>query len=56
MIQGKERQGRRRKHQSDDLVETRKWWKLKEKTLDCTLWRSRFGRGYWPVQRQTTWW
>jgi len=35
MIQGKERQGRRRKQQSDDLAETRRWWKLKEKTLDC---------------------
>jgi len=53
MIQGKERQGRRRKQQSDDLVEKRRWWKLKEKTLDRTIWRSRFRRGYGPVERQT---
>jgi len=29
-------------------------WELKEKTLDDTLWRTRFGRGYGPVVRQTT--
>jgi len=28
--------------------------KLKQKILDRTLWRSRFGRGYEPVVTQTT--
>ena len=40
----------------DDLEEARRYWKLKEKTLDHTLWRTRFGRGYGLVIRQTTWW
>jgi hypothetical protein len=39
----------------DDLEEARRYWKLKEKTLDRTLWRTRFGRGYGLVIRQTTW-
>jgi len=26
---------------------------LKEEVLDLTLWRTRFGRGYGPVVRQT---
>ena len=30
----------------------REYWKLKEKALDRTLWRTRFGRGYGPVIRQ----
>jgi hypothetical protein len=29
-------------------------WKLKEEALDRTHWRTRFGRGYGPVVRQTT--
>jgi hypothetical protein len=29
---------------------------LKEKARDRTQWRSRFGRGYGPVVRQTTEW
>jgi hypothetical protein len=29
-------------------------WKLKEETLDRTLWRTRFERGYGPVVRQIT--
>jgi nuclear transport factor 2 (NTF2) superfamily protein len=29
---------------------------LKEVALDRTLWRTRFGRGYGPVVRQTTEW
>jgi replicative superfamily II helicase len=48
------RRGRRRKQLLDDLKEKRRYWKLKEETLDFTLWRSRFGRGYGPVVRQTT--
>jgi hypothetical protein len=29
---------------------------LKEESLDRTLWRTSFGRGYGPVVRQTTEW
>jgi hypothetical protein len=48
------RQGRRCKQLVDDLKKKRRYWKLKEEALDCTLWRTRFGRGYGPVVRQTT--
>jgi hypothetical protein len=48
------RRGRRRKQLLDDLKEKRRYWKLKEETLDHTLWRTCFGRGYGPVVRQTT--
>jgi hypothetical protein len=48
------RRGRRRKQLLDDLKEKRRYWKLKEKALYCTLWRTRFGRDYGPVVRQTT--
>jgi hypothetical protein len=48
------RRGRRRKQLLDDLKEKRRYWKLKEEALDRTLWRTRFGRGYGPVVRQTT--
>jgi hypothetical protein len=30
------------------------YWKLKEETLECALWRTCFGRGYGPVIRKTT--
>jgi hypothetical protein len=46
--------GSRRKQLPDDIKEKRIYWKLKEETLDRTLWRTRFGRGYGPVVRQTT--
>jgi hypothetical protein len=36
--------------------EKKKYLKLKEEALDRTLWRTRFGRGYGPVVRQTTEW
>jgi hypothetical protein len=48
------RRGRRCKQLLDDLKEKKIFWKLKEEALDCTLWRTRFGRGYGPVVRQTT--
>jgi hypothetical protein len=48
------RQGRRHKQLLDDLKEKRRYWKLKEEALYCTLWRTRFGRGYRPVARQST--
>jgi hypothetical protein len=47
------RRGRRRKQLLDDLTEKRSYWKLREEALDRTLWRTRFGRGYGPVVRQT---
>jgi hypothetical protein len=40
----------------DDLKEKRQYWQLKEEALDRTLWRTRFGRGYGPVVRQTKEW
>jgi hypothetical protein len=48
------RRGRRLKQLLDDLKEKRRYWKLKEEELDRTKWRTRFGRGYRPVVRQTT--
>jgi hypothetical protein len=47
------RRGRRRKQLLDYLKEKRRYWKLKEETLDRTLWGTRFGRSYGPVVRQT---
>jgi hypothetical protein len=47
------RRGRRRKQLLDDLKEKRIYGKLKEEALDRTLLRTRFGRGYGPVVRQT---
>jgi hypothetical protein len=46
-----ERRERRSKQLLDDQ---RRYWKLKEKALDRTAWRIRFGIGYGPVVRQTT--
>jgi hypothetical protein len=47
------RRGRRRKQLPYDLKETRGYWNLKEEALDRSMWRTRFGRGYEPVVRQT---
>jgi hypothetical protein len=47
------RLGRRCKQLLDDLKEKRRYWKLKEEELDHTVWRTRFGRGYGPVVRET---
>jgi hypothetical protein len=46
------RRGRRRKQQLDDLKEKSRYLKLKDEPPDCTVWRTRFGRGYVPVERQ----
>jgi len=46
--------GRRHKQILYDLKAKRIYWKLKEEELDRTVWRTRFGRGYGPVVRQTT--
>jgi ribosomal 50S subunit-associated protein YjgA (DUF615 family) len=45
--------GRRRKQLLEELNEMRGHCKLREKALDRTLWKTRFGRGYGPVIRQT---
>jgi len=48
------RQVRRRRKLLDDLKERRGYSHLKEEALDSFMWRSRFGRGFEPVIRQTT--
>ena len=48
------RQGRRRGKLLDDLEERRGYSRLKEEALDRTVWRAGFGRGFGPVERQTT--
>jgi hypothetical protein len=45
--------GRRRSMLLDDLQEKRGYSHLKEESLDRTMWRARFGRGFGPVVRQT---
>jgi hypothetical protein len=46
--------GRIRKQLLDDFKEKRGSSKFKDEALDCTLWGTRFGRGYGPVARPTT--
>jgi hypothetical protein len=48
------RQGRRRRELLDDLKERKGYSTLKEKALDRTMWRARFGRGFGPVVIQAT--
>jgi hypothetical protein len=50
------RRGRRRRKILGDFKERRRYVysHLKEKDLDRTMWRARFGRGFVPVVRQTT--
>ena len=43
------RRGRRSKKLLDDLKDRRGYCQLKEETLDRTVWRNRFGRGFGPV-------
>jgi hypothetical protein len=48
------RRGRRRRKQLlNDLKEKTVYYKLKEETLDRTVWRNGFGRGCGSVVRQT---
>jgi hypothetical protein len=60
IIEGKiiviRRRGRRCKQLLDDLMEARRWWRLKKEAQDRTLWRTQFERGYRPVARQTITW
>jgi hypothetical protein len=48
------RRGRRSRKVLDHLKEGRGYSHPKEKALDRTKWRARFGRGFGPVVRQTT--
>jgi hypothetical protein len=48
------RRGRRRRKLLDDLKERRGYSHLKEESLDRTMCRARFGRGFGPVVRQIT--
>jgi hypothetical protein len=41
------KRGRRRKQLLDDLKESRGYWKLKDETLDRTVWRTRFWKRLW---------
>jgi hypothetical protein len=52
-IEVTEKPGRRRRKLLDDLKERRGYSHLKEKAMDRTMWRARFGRGFGPVLRQT---
>jgi hypothetical protein len=47
------RRGTRRKRLLDDFKETRGCWKLKEKVLDRTVWRTCFVGDCGHVVRQT---
>jgi len=48
------RRGRRRRKLLDDLKERRGYSDLKEEALDRCIWRARFGRGFGPIVRETT--
>ena len=48
------RRGRRSRKLRDDLKGRRGYFHLEEEALGLTMWRSRFGRGFGPVVRQTT--
>jgi hypothetical protein len=53
-IEVRGKRGRRRRKLLDDLKERREYSDLKEKDLDRTMWRARFGISFGPVVRQTT--
>ena len=53
-IEVRGRRERRRTQLSDDLKETRGYWKLKEEAVNRPLWRTRFGRVYEYVVIRTT--
>jgi len=48
------RRGRRCKKLLDELKDRRGYSHLKQKALDRTMWRHRFGGGFGPVVRQIT--
>ena len=51
-IEVTDRRGRRHRQGLYVIKERRGYYKLKEETLDGTLWRTRFGRGNVPDVRQ----
>ena len=53
-IKGEMEVTRRRRKLLDDLEDRRGYSHLKQETLDCTMWRNRFGGGFGPVVRQNT--
>jgi len=53
LIEVSTRRGRRSKPLLDELKERRRYCKLNEETLDCTLWSTPVGRGYEPLIRPT---
>jgi len=48
------RRGRKRRKLLDELKDRRGYSHLKEKAVDRTMWRNRFGGGFEPVVRQIT--
>ena len=48
------RRGRRCEQLLDDFKATTSYWKLKEKALDRTVWRTRFGKSCAPIVRHST--
>ena len=48
------RRRRRGKQLLDDLKEIKEYCKMEKKVIDRTLWRTGFGRIYYPVVRQKT--
>ena len=49
-VEGKKRQGRRRKQLVDEFKKKKIYWNMKEEELSRAVWRIRFGRGCGPVQ------
>ena len=45
------RRGRRRKQLLNELKEAREYWKMKERALGRTVWKTRFGRCCGPVAK-----
>jgi hypothetical protein len=45
------RRGRRRRKLLDDLKERRGYSHLKEEAVDRTMWRVRFGSGFWTCRK-----
>jgi hypothetical protein len=52
-IERMRKQGTRRKQLLNNLRKCEDTRALKEEALDCSLWGTRFGRGYEPVVGQT---
>ena len=48
--------GRRLKQLLEDVKEMRGYWKSTEETLNCTVYKISFGRGYKPAIRQSMKW